>query len=83
MEPSKYTVIFKRFLRGFVAGGIAASVPLLTGLLEVNDLTTLKKFGLVVSVAFLGGGLQAIDKLMRWVDPEQPEPLSNEPTGQD
>lgn len=72
MEESKEWVIFKRFLRGFVAGGIASIVPLLTGIVDIQDPTAIKRTLITLSVAFVTGGIQAIDKLLRWIEPETP-----------
>ena len=72
MEESKSFVLFKRFARGFIAGGLASAVPLMAGLVEVSDPTALKKTLIALGIAFITGGLQAIDKLLRWVEPEEP-----------
>ncbi len=78
MEPSKTWVLFTRFIRGF----LAAVVPIV--LLELNkgyDLSTsVDQKRLLTSLAtpVIIGLLLALDKWIRWVDPEQPEPLANE-----
>ncbi len=72
MEQSKSSVIFLRFLRGFVAGGIASVIPLLAGVVDVNDPTVLKKTLISLGIAFVTGGIQALDKLLRWQEPEKP-----------
>lgn len=82
MEQSKSAVIFKRFLRGFLAGGLAAVAAQLATSVTLHNIDDLKKLGASLAVAFITGGLLAIEKALRWVEPDQPEPLTNEPTGQ-
>ena len=76
---SKSIVLFKRFMRGFMAGGLASVAAQLTTTVTLNSLSDLKKLGISLVIAFLSGGILALEKAMRWVEPEQPEPLSNEP----
>ena len=82
MESSKFAVLFKRFLRGFAAGGIAAVASQLATTVTLHSIDDLKKLGASLAIAFITGGLLATEKAIRWVEPDQPEPLINEPTGQ-
>ncbi len=78
MEESKSFVLFKRFARGFVAGGLGAVGLMLATGVTVSNLEDLKKFSLSLIAGFISGGLLATEKAYRWKEPEQPEPLSNE-----
>lgn len=73
----KDIVILKRFARGFVAGGIASIIPLLAGVVNIQDATAIKKTLITFAIAFITGGIQALDKLLRWVEPEQPIPVND------
>lgn len=74
MDESKFNIIFMRFLRGFMAGGIASIVPLLSGLVDLQDPTLAKKTLITLGIAFATGGIQALDKLLRWQE-ETPTPI--------
>ncbi len=54
-----------RFVRGFVAGGIASMVLVLQAGVMINSVEDLKQLGAALSVAFITGGLLALDKLIR------------------
>lgn len=52
-----------RFLRAFVAGGLSTAVAV--GATNIQNLADMRAWGLSLVVAFITGGLMAIDKLMR------------------
>jgi len=58
--------IAKRFLKGFIAGGIAAVVVALKVGGTISSITELKSFGIGLGVAFLTGGFLAIEKALNW-----------------
>jgi len=62
--------IFKRFLKGFVAGGLAEVVVKLTAGVSISSLADLKNLGATLLLAFFVGGLLAIQKWLSWT----PEP---------
>jgi hypothetical protein len=62
-----------------MAGGLASVAALLATTVSLNTLADLKKLGISLVVAFLSGGILATEKALRWVEPAQPEPLTNEP----
>src|SRR5687768_6965658 len=79
MESSKAWVLFTRFVRGFVA----TAIPIVTvEIAKGYDLTNpveLKRLFASLSTPLVAGLLLALEKWARWVDPEEPEPLTNEP----
>lgn len=77
MEPSKSWVIFKRYLRGFIAGGLASAATVLP--VTIGSLDEAKKIGIIAASAFLSGGILAIEKLVRWVEPKHPVEIDSLP----
>ncbi len=69
--------ILKRFLRGFIAGGVAQITVMLQTGVTVHDLADLKNLGTVVLTAFFVGGFLGLDKLLRYED-ESPEEIPTE-----
>lgn len=61
-----------RFIKGFVAGGLSSVAVLL----PVSVGTDLKKFSLSILIAFISGGLLAIEKMINWT----PTPPTDIPT---
>jgi hypothetical protein len=61
-----YKSIFKRFLKGFIASGVATSLLVLSSGVVINSLEDLKQFIVSLFVAFLTGGLMAVEKGLRW-----------------
>jgi hypothetical protein len=61
-----------RYARAFIAGGIA-SLATFFAASQFNPETLKDPKVLIISVgtAFIAGGLQAIDKLLRWQSPSQ------------
>jgi hypothetical protein len=76
MEPTKFQVLAVRFARGFIYTFLGVVVPIL--LLEINkgyDLTNpldRNKLFTNVLTPVVVGLLMAIDKWIRWVEPEKP-----------
>lgn len=64
----KFQAIAVRFLKGFVAGGIASMVGLLQGGVTVTSLVDLRNLGAALLVAFVTGGLLAVQKWVSWVE---------------
>jgi hypothetical protein len=60
--------ILLRFVRGFLAAGIASITAQLAIGVTVSSVEDLKKLGISLAVAFISGGLMAIDKLIRFKD---------------
>lgn len=59
--------VAKRFFRAFLAGGLAQiSLTLTTTPINLATLEDLKKWGTVLAVAFVTGGVMALDKLLRY-----------------
>jgi hypothetical protein len=76
---SKAVVILKRFLKGFMAGGLASVAAQLASSIVISNLSDLRKLGASLAIAFLTGGILAIEKLVNWTPPQNPVPLPNEP----
>lgn len=58
--------VLKRFFRAFVAGGLAQMASLVSVSHDIGTLTELEAWALTLAVAFITGGVLALDKLMRW-----------------
>lgn len=58
--------IVKRFLKGFIAGGIASVVLTLNTSVAISTFADLKTLGFTLGVAFVTGGLLAIEKGLSW-----------------
>lgn len=60
--------IFRRFLKGFIAGGIGSAAALLAAGVTASSIEDLKKFSIAIVTAFLAGGLLSIEKMLTWQD---------------
>lgn len=59
--------VFKRFIRAFISGGVAQIVIMLTaGGVPVDSWSDLNHWLIVLTVAFVTGGILAIDKILRF-----------------
>ncbi len=76
MNQSKFWTIFKRYGRAFVAGGLSAMVVLIPA--NISGVEGLDKLGISLGIAFLSGGILALEKALRWTEPERPMPLPGE-----
>lgn len=64
-----------RFLKGFVAGGLASVATFLAAGVTIHDLSQLQTFAYPLAMAFVTGGILGIEKLLTWkneVPPMQP-----------
>ena len=66
LEVNKYWVVFFRFLRGFLAGGVSSVLVVINSGATISNLADLKQFGVSLGIAFLSGVLLAVDKFLRW-----------------
>ncbi len=55
-----------RFLKGFLAGGIAGAVLVIKAGVVVASVDDLKKFGFALLAGFITGGLLATEKALGW-----------------
>lgn len=62
--------VIKRFFKGFVSGGIAYAVISLNTGMTVSSFNDLKTLAITVGIAFVTGGLLAVEKALNWT----PEP---------
>ena len=63
--------VFKRFLRAFVSGGAAQLVLMFaSGNVAIDSWNDFSHWLIVLLVAFITGGVMAIDKLLRF-DPDK------------
>jgi hypothetical protein len=63
--------VLKRFLKGFVAGGLAQAILIINGGLTVHSIEDLKSIGFTLLSGFLVGGLLALEKMLSWQDAPQ------------
>lgn len=69
-----FKTIAARYLRGFVAGGLANLVAILAAnQFNIHSLAELKAFGLSIGMGFIVGGILALDKLIRYVPEGTPQ----------
>lgn len=73
MTLDSFLVIAKRFLRGFIAGGIGSVGALLYAGVNISSPDDLRKLAIALAAAFISGGLLAIDKMLRWKDEPESE----------
>lgn len=55
-----------RFLKGFVAGGIAQVILIINAGLTISSIADVKAVFTAVVVGFLTGGLLAMQKMLAW-----------------
>lgn len=55
-----------RFLKGFVAGGIAQVIVIVNAGLSISSIADVKAVFTAVIVGFLTGGLLAMQKMLTW-----------------
>lgn len=60
--------VLKRFLKGFLAGGIAQAVLIINGGLNIHNIEDLKGLGFALVAGFITGGLLAVEKMLAWKD---------------
>lgn len=58
--------IIIRFGKGFVAGGIASVAAALHAGVAIASFGDLKTLGFTLGIAFITGGLLAVEKLVSW-----------------
>ncbi len=76
---TKAEAVFNRFLKGFISSSISTILAALIGVTAFNNTNELKTFLLALIVPLVTGALLALEKAINWVEPEQPEPLDNQP----
>jgi len=60
-------IILLRFLRGFIAGGVANLAAILAASqFNVSSLADLQALSYAIGIAFVTGGLMALDKMLRY-----------------
>ena len=70
MTDFKFIVLFKRFLRGGIAGAVGSMATLVpfsgSSLVEIK--TWLFMLAIAGATGFISGGILALDKFLRWED---------------
>jgi hypothetical protein len=61
-----YKSVLKRFLKGFLAGGLSSAIVVLNAGITISSIADLKQFAISLLLAFMTGGMLAIDKALRW-----------------
>lgn len=56
----------RRFLKGFIAGGLASVMVFLATGTPVQDFADIQNLRFPLAMAFLTGGLQSIQKMLSW-----------------
>ena len=78
MEQSKFSVLAKRFLRGFVTTAIPIVLLQLKTIEDVTNIHEVQKAAIALIIPLASGLLLAAEKALRWVEPTEPEPLTHE-----
>lgn len=65
MSPMMKSAVI-RFLKGFVAGGIAQVILIINAGLTISSIVDVKAVLTAVVVGFLTGGLLAMQKMLAW-----------------
>lgn len=60
--------VAKRFLKGFIAGGLASTAAFLSAGITIHSLEDLRNLAIPLVIAFVTGGLLAVEKLLSWKD---------------
>jgi hypothetical protein len=60
-----------RFLKGFIAAGLASTATVLAAGITIHSVDDLKKLGLSLTVSFITAGLLAVEKMLSWQDAPQ------------
>lgn len=58
--------ILKRFAKGFISGGIASVVVVINSGVTIASVADLKVWAFSLGVAFITGGILAIEKAITW-----------------
>jgi Na+-transporting NADH:ubiquinone oxidoreductase subunit NqrE len=66
-----FKVILKRFSRAFISGGLASMAAMLATGVQVKDLTEINHLLFTLGIAFISGGLLALDKAVRYELPAE------------
>jgi len=63
---TKSKSVFNRFLKAFLAGGLASIGALISAGVSFSTTQELKNFIVVLIGAFLSGGIMALEKYLSW-----------------
>lgn len=64
----------KRFVKGFIAGGVAQAVLIMQAGLTFHDVTELRNVGWMLLAGFITGGLLALEKMLMY----EPSPTQSQ-----
>lgn len=65
MSPMIKSAI-NRFVKGFLAGGIAQVVLIINAGITINSIVDIKVIVTAIFIGFLTGGLLAVQKMISW-----------------
>lgn len=60
----------KRFVKGFIAGGVAQVVLIVGAGLQFHNLTDVRTYATAIAFGFLTGGLLAVEKMLNYTPPQ-------------
>jgi hypothetical protein len=69
MNIDKINAVIKRFMKGFIAGGIAQVLLIVGAGLQFHNLEDLRTYGIAIVFGFLTGGLLAVEKMLNYTPP--------------
>lgn len=73
---TKIQSVALRFLKGFIAAGLASVATVLAAGATIHNLTDLKTLGISLVIPFITGGLLAVEKMITWQDVPPSTPQS-------
>ncbi len=65
---TKSKSVFNRFLKAFIAGGVASISALLSSGVTFSTVEELRALVFSFAVAFVTGGVMALEKYLNWID---------------
>lgn len=71
MDLDRVRAGLRRFVKGFIAGGLSSVVLIVGAGFQFHNLEDLKTYGTALTFAFLTGGLLAVEKMYNFVPPQQ------------
>lgn len=63
---TKTQSVIRRFIKGFIAGGLASTSMVLAGGITLTSIEDIKSLSYSLILAFITGGILALEKMLNW-----------------